>query len=107
MAICFVAIANLTQLTWILLVAFAFGVCFGVVTPSLYNGLANLAPRGLQSSVLATGIGAGFLGQFVSPLVLGRVLAIADIAAVFYTAAVASIATGLLLSLQQPEPLLD
>ena len=72
-----------------------FGLSFGFVTPSLYNILANLAPSHLQSSILATGIGAGFLGQFLSPLILGGVLTQAGLKGVFYSCAVVAIALGL------------
>ena len=103
MALILVLTPTLFHLNWILLAAFTFGIGFGVVTPSLYNGLANLTPNRLQSSILATGIGAGFLGQFLSPLVLGRVLALSDITGVFYAAAVAALGTSVLLVLP-PKP---
>jgi predicted MFS family arabinose efflux permease len=103
MALLLILTPTLEQLSLVLLTAMGFGVGFGVVTPSLYNGLANLTPNNLQSSVLATGIGAGFLGQFLSPLILGRVLALTHITGVFYAAAVAVLGTGIMLVLP-PKP---
>ena len=103
MALLLILTPTLEQLSLVLLTAMGFGVGFGVVTPSLYNGLANLTPNNLQSSVLATGIGAGFLGQFLSPLILGRVLALTNITGVFYAAAVAVLGTGIMLVLP-PKP---
>ncbi|NJN23905.1 MAG: MFS transporter [Acaryochloridaceae cyanobacterium RL_2_7] len=100
MAFILVLLPSLEQLSWIVLTATVFGVSFGVVTPSIYNGLANLTPNELQSSILATGIGAGFLGQFISPLIFGQILAIGSLTAVFYSAAAVSVATGLLLAFQ-------
>jgi MFS transporter, ACDE family, multidrug resistance protein len=79
----------------LMLVSSLFGVSFGFVTPSLYNILATLAPAHLQSSILATGIGAGFLGQFVSPLILGGLLTRVGLDGVFYSCAAAAIALGL------------
>jgi predicted MFS family arabinose efflux permease len=75
----------------------AFGLGFGVVVPSLYNELANLAREEMQSSILAAGTGAGFLGQFLSPILLGLVLRNSDLQAVFYVAAVGDLVAGFLL----------
>jgi MFS transporter, ACDE family, multidrug resistance protein len=95
MAVFLVLFPNLTPLWLLMLVSGLFGLSFGLVTPSLYNILANLAPSHLQSSILATGIGAGFLGQFVSPLVLGPILSAKGVSGVFYSSAGLAIVIGL------------
>ncbi len=100
MALILVIMPTLSQLSAIIVAATLFGIGFGVVTPSLYNGLANLTPNELQSSILATGIGAGFLGQFISPLFFGQILGLSSIVGVFYAAAIVSLGTGLLLAFQ-------
>lgn len=87
----------LHQLNWILVTAVLFGVGFGIVLPNLYNALANLAPAKLRSSVLAAGTGAGFLGQFLSPILLGPVLIHGSLEGVFYAAASVAFMAGLLL----------
>lgn len=87
------------QLHWILVSAVLFGVGFGIVLPNLYSALANLAPSKLRSSVLAAGTGAGFLGQFLSPILLGPVLGYAGLKGVFYAAAGVSFIAGVLLLL--------
>jgi MFS family permease len=87
----------LHQLNWILVTAVLFGVGFGIVLPNLYNTLANLAPAKLRSSVLAAGTGAGFLGQFLSPVVLGPVLSHGGLEGIFYAAASVAFMAGLLL----------
>jgi MFS transporter, ACDE family, multidrug resistance protein len=95
MAVFLVLFPNLTSLWLLMLISGLFGLSFGLVTPSFYNILANLAPAHLQSSILATGIGAGFLGQFVSPLVLGPILSAEGLSGVFYSCAGLAIAIGL------------
>ncbi len=95
MALFLVLFPHLTNLSVLMAVSGLFGLSFGLITPSLYTLLANLAPAHLQSSILATGIGAGFLGQFVSPLILGSILSASGLTGVFYSCAVAAIALGL------------
>jgi MFS transporter, ACDE family, multidrug resistance protein len=102
MALFLVLFPNLTHLPTLILASSLFGLSFGFVTPSLYNILANLAPTHLQSSILATGIGAGFLGQFLSPLILGGLLSKAGLKGVFYSCAVVAIALGLSLLIPLP-----
>lgn len=102
MAVTVGMIPLLHQLNWILVTAVLFGVGFGIVLPNLYNALANLAPAKLRSSVLAAGTGAGFLGQFLSPIVLGPVLSYAGLEGVFYAAASVAFMAGLLLLLLVP-----
>jgi predicted MFS family arabinose efflux permease len=87
----------LHQLNLILLTAVLFGAGFGIVLPNLYNALANLAPAKLRSSVLAAGTGAGFLGQFLSPILLGPVLSYGGLEGIFYAAASVAFMAGLLL----------
>lgn len=81
------------------LISIGFGLGFGVVVPSLYNELANLACEEMQSGILAVGTGAGFLGQFLSPIFLGLVLRHSNLQTVFYVAAVVDLVTGSLLIL--------
>lgn len=97
MALTLTTIPLLHQLGWILLTAVFFGVGFGIVLPTLYSTLANLAPSELKSSVLAAGTGAGFLGQFLSPLLLGPLLGYSGLEGVFYAAASVALVAGLLL----------
>ncbi len=81
----------------LLFVAIFFGIGLGLVIPNTYNTLANLAPQKLQGSILATGTGASFLGQFLSPILLGPILGIGDITWVFYTAAAVALTGGCIL----------
>lgn len=97
MAATLITIPVLHQLNLILLTAVFFGVGFGLVLPTLYSTLANLAPSDLRSSVLAAGTGAGFLGQFLSPIFLGPVLGWGGLEGVFYAAAIVAMLAGLLL----------
>lgn len=99
MALTIGIIPLLRQLNWIIFTAVLFGVGFGIVLPSLYDALANLAPPKLRSSVLAAGTGAGFLGQFLSPILLGSVLSYRGLSGVFYAAATLSVVTTLFLLL--------
>jgi predicted MFS family arabinose efflux permease len=97
MALTLMTIPLLHQISWIVLTAVFFGAGFGIVLPTLYSTLASLAPSDLRSSVLAAGTGAGFLGQFLSPIVLGPVLGYGGLEGVFYAAATIALVTGLLL----------
>lgn len=99
MALTIGIIPLLRQLNLIILTAVLFGVGFGIVLPSLYDALANLAPPKLRSSVLAAGTGAGFLGQFLSPILLGSVLSNRGLSGVFYAAATLSVVTAVFLLL--------
>jgi MFS family permease len=87
----------LHQLNWIVVTAVFFGVGFGIVLPTLYSSLANIAPSTLKSSVMAAGIGAGFLGQFLSPILLAPVLNYSSLEGVFYAAALIALLAGVLL----------
>ncbi len=97
MAVTLWTIPILSLYRWILLAAVLFGAGFGLVLPNLYDTLANLAPDKLRSSVLAAGTGAGFLGQFLSPILLGPVLAVGGLEWTFYAAGGVAIAAGFLL----------
>jgi MFS family permease len=97
MAVTLAVIPLQHQLSWIVLSAILFGVGFGIVLPSLYSALANVAPSNLRSSVLAAGTGVGFLGQFLSPVLLGPLLGVAGLEGVFYGAASVALVAGLLL----------
>jgi MFS transporter, ACDE family, multidrug resistance protein len=92
-----ILIPNLTQLWAIGLVSIGFGMGVGLVMPNLYDALAKVAPPELQSSILAAGTGSGFLGQFLSPIVLGIVLAHSSLATVFYVAAAIDLGLGTLI----------
>ena len=97
MALTLVAIPLLHELSLITLTAILFGVGFGIVLPNVYSALANLAPTHLRSSVLAAGTGAGFLGQFMSPIILRPLLNYGGLEMVFYGAAIIAIASGMLM----------
>ncbi len=97
MALMLLTIPFLRQLNLILVAAVFFGAGFGVVMPSLYGALADLAPAKSRSTVLAAGTGAGFLGQFLSPILLAPLLAHSGLPGVFYGAAAVAMVTGLLL----------
>ncbi|MBO1346692.1 MAG: MFS transporter [Hormoscilla sp. GUM202] len=96
MAMTLVSIPFLHQLHWILVAAISFGAGFGIALPTLYNSLADCSPKDLRSSVLAAGTGAGFLGQFISPVLLGPVLEL-GMEWVFYAAAFVALTAGFLL----------
>lgn len=87
MAITLATIPVLYTPPWIFLAAISFGIGFGMITPNLYSALADLAPAEMRSSVLAAGNGAGYLGQFLSPIFLGPVLTYSGLPGVFYVSA--------------------
>lgn len=91
MALTLATIPWITQIGWILTAAVLFGAGFGIVLPSLYGALAELAPEHLRSSILAAGTGAGFLGQFMSPILLAPALKFGGLVSVFYAAAIVAI----------------
>jgi MFS transporter, ACDE family, multidrug resistance protein len=92
-----ILIPSLHQWWAIALVSIGFGMGVGLVMPNLYDALAKVAPAELQSSILAAGTGSGFLGQFLSPIVLGIVLAHSSLASVFYVAAAIDLGLGILI----------
>ncbi|PIG91445.1 MFS transporter [Gloeocapsopsis sp. IPPAS B-1203] len=95
MAVTLATLPLLKQLYLILFMAGIFGAGFGIVLPSLYSALADVAPVNLRSSILALGTGAGFLGQFFSPILLSPVLDSSGLPSVFYTAASLSAAIAI------------
>ncbi|MBC6474352.1 MAG: MFS transporter [Hormoscilla sp. GM102CHS1] len=97
MAMTLVSIPFLHQLHWILVAAISFGAGFGIALPTLYNSLADCSPKDLRSSVLAAGTGAGFWGQFISPILLGPVLKLGGMEWVFYAAAFVALTACFLL----------
>lgn len=97
MSITLTTIPLLDQLGWIILTAIFFGVGFGIVLPNVYSALANIAIPSLKSSILAAGTGAGFLGQFLSPIILRPLLNYGGIELVFYGAASVSVIAGILM----------
>lgn len=95
MAVSLVAIPQF-QTLWILLAITIFlGFGLGLVMPSLYNLLSKVTPLDLQSSILAVGTGANFLGQFFSPTLFGFVISQSNLDTVFYVAAVVPLLIGL------------
>jgi MFS transporter, ACDE family, multidrug resistance protein len=101
MGITLTTIPLLHQINLILAASILFGAGFGIVLPSLYSALANFAPSELRSSVLAIGTGVGFLGQFMSPVLLGPVIYYTSLENVFYAAASVALLTGVLLFMPQ------
>lgn len=91
------AIPHMEHLSGILPVAIVFGLGLGTVVPSHYAALADLAPLELQSTVLATGTGANFLGQFFSPTLFGLVVRQRGLGTVFYAVAIVALLTALFL----------
>ncbi len=95
MAISLVTIPHIEQIQLIFLLAIMFGIGFGIVMPNLYNSLAQTNPPGVRSSILAVGNGASYLGQFLSPVLLGGVWKYGGVN-VFYIGAAISIFTAIL-----------
>jgi predicted MFS family arabinose efflux permease len=93
MAIALMLMPQSFSLTTVQLIAFFFGIGLGIAVPGLYNILSHLSPPDVQSSILAIGTGATFLGQFLSPTVFGIVLAQGqgELSLVFYGAALLSL----------------
>jgi ACDE family multidrug resistance protein len=89
----------LHQLQGLLPSAIVFGFGFGLIVPTLYSSLADLAPDNLQSTVLATGTGVSFSAQFLSPILLGFVFTHAGLLTVFYTTAFVAFTIALLMLL--------
>lgn len=87
MAITLAIFPFLTDLVLIIPTAILFGAGFGLITPNLYDALADLAPLEVRASVLAIGTGFNSLGQFISPVILGQIWKYAGLPMVFYVAA--------------------
>lgn len=103
MAITVATIPLTTNLPLIFLTSIMFGIGFGIITPNLYDMLAALSPEEFRATVLAIGTGFNSLGQFVSPVILGKVWEYTNLLpSVFYTAgAMAAVASILSLTLEQ------
>lgn len=86
MALTVITIPFLTNIYLIVITAILFGIGFGVITPNLYDALAERSPAELRASVLAIGTGFNSLGQFLSPVALGPIWKWAGLPAVFYVA---------------------
>ncbi|GAB4134914.1 MAG: MFS transporter [Cyanobacteria bacterium J069] len=96
MGLTIASIPSLTQIFIIIPVAALFGAGFGIITPNLYDLLADLAPADLRASVLAIGTGFNSLGLFAAPLLLGPVWKYAGLPFVFYLAAAIALLVSLL-----------
>lgn len=96
MSLTLATIPYLHQMQTLLPVAILFGFGFGIIVPTLYSRLADLAPDNLQSTILATGTGVSFLAQFLSPILLGFVFNHSNLPTVFYTTALVALTVGLL-----------
>ncbi|WP_013325451.1 MFS transporter [Gloeothece verrucosa] len=107
MALMLATIPVLNDISLILYAAVFFGAGFGVTVPNIYNGLADLSPAELRSSVLAIGTGFNSLGQFLCPIFLGAVWASGGLKNVFYTTAVVGIIIGVWMSLHRERKLRD
>jgi predicted MFS family arabinose efflux permease len=97
MALPLMIIPQLHQLVLLFPTTIIFGIGLGIVVPSLYNLLSNLAPLEYQSSILAAGTGANFLGQFLCPTLFGLVLSHQGLVGVFHIAASLPLILGLLM----------
>lgn len=86
MSVTLITIPFLTQLYLIVPTAILFGAGFGIITPNLYDQLAELSPVEAKTTVLAIGTGFNSLGQFVSPVILGPIWKHAGLPSVFYVA---------------------
>jgi predicted MFS family arabinose efflux permease len=102
MALTVGTIPFLTQLELIIPTAVLFGCGFGIITPNIYNALANLSHPEVRASVLAIGTGFNSLGQFISPLILGQIWKFSSLSLVFYVAAAIALSTSLLTLMQRP-----
>ncbi|GAB4459744.1 MAG: MFS transporter [Elainellaceae cyanobacterium] len=104
MGLTIATIPSLTQIFIIIPVAALFGAGFGIITPNLYDLLADQAPAELRASVLAIGTGFNSLGLFSAPLLLGPIWKYAGLPFVFYLAAAIALLVSLL-SLQKGQGL--
>jgi predicted MFS family arabinose efflux permease len=86
MSVTLLTIPFLTQLYLIVPTAVLFGAGFGIITPNLYDQLAELSPVETKTTVLAIGTGFNSLGQFISPVILGPIWKQAGLPPVFYVA---------------------
>ncbi|MFW6018406.1 MAG: MFS transporter [Halapricum sp.] len=68
-----------------------FGLGLGVVFPSSFAWIEQLAPQSRQGSLSSYVASAGYLGQFGAPVVFGAVLGVAGIRGVFASAALVAL----------------
>ncbi|MGD1900978.1 MAG: MFS transporter [Geitlerinemataceae cyanobacterium] len=94
------AFPNVTSLPLMFAVALCFGLALGTIMPSLYGYLSSRTPTRFQATILATGTGLGFLGQFLAPIALAPIVARYDIISAFWTAALFALGTGVLMAWQ-------
>lgn len=105
MALTIFTIPFLTHLVWIIPTAILFGVGFGILTPNLYDCLAEVSPPETRTTILAIATGFNSLGQFICPILLGPVWKYIGLSSVFYGAAVlAAIACVVSLAKLQKQP---
>ncbi|HEY9643398.1 MAG TPA: MFS transporter, partial [Coleofasciculaceae cyanobacterium] len=105
MALTVATIPVLSNIYLIVITAILFGVGFGIITPNLYDALAERSPSELRASVLAIGTGFNSLGQFTSPVLLGPIWKSVGLPWVFYVAGgIALVAAALSLMQEQPKP---
>ena len=104
MAAMLIAFASVTTLPLMFGVAIAFGLSFGTIMPSLYGHLSERTVTEFQATILSMGTGLGFLGQFLSPIVLAPIVARFGVVSAFYTAALFALGTGSLTAWQLSQP---
>lgn len=104
MAAMLVAFSCVTQLSLMFAVAIVFGLAFGTIMPSLYGHLSERTPTEFQATILSMGTGLGFLGQFLSPIVLAPIVANYGVVSAFTTAALFALGTGSLTAWRLSQP---
>jgi MFS family permease len=104
MAAMLVAFSSVTRLPLMFAVAIVFGLAFGTIMPSLYGHLSERTPTEFQATILSMGTGLGFLGQFLSPIVLAPIVANYGVVSAFTTAALFALGTGSLTTWQLSQP---
>jgi len=104
MAVSLVGFTLVTQISIMFAVAIVFGMSFGTIMPSLYGFLSDRTPNEFQATILSTGTGLSFLGQFFAPIVLAPIVAQGNILSAFYAAATTALLTGLLMAWQLSQP---
>lgn len=102
MALTVATIPVLTNIYLIVATAILFGVGFGVITPNLYDALAERSPSEVRASVLAIGTGFNSLGQFASPVLLGPIWKSVGLPWVFYVAGGIGMVAAVLSLTRQP-----
>lgn len=98
MVLALVMLPVLHQVALLLPIVILFGVGLGIVIPSHYAALANITPVDFHSTVLATGTGLTFLGQFLAPALFNVLLQASSPISTFYAGAAVSLGMALLLA---------